>query len=82
MLATAATQFGLATTQSWSQLLAIDQDAPISHDLGKEGRLGLGVFKLHDVHRTTDEPRELGDEIDDDSCVHNQGFSLSSRLRR
>ena len=40
MLAAAATQRCLAATQSRPQLLAIDQDAPIGHDLGKEGRLG------------------------------------------
>jgi hypothetical protein len=62
--ATAATQSGLASTKPQPQTLTIDQHAPIAHDLGKEGRLGLGVFELNDVNRTTDEPRELRAEVD------------------
>ena len=39
-------------------------DAPVGHDLRKEGRLGLGVSELDDVNGTTDEPRELRAEVD------------------
>ncbi|HEY5046127.1 MAG TPA: hypothetical protein VII53_09760 [Solirubrobacteraceae bacterium] len=69
--ATATTQPGLTTAQRRPLILTIDQDTPIAHDLGKEGRLGLGIFELDDVNRTTDEPRELRAEIDNalEACV-------------
>jgi hypothetical protein len=63
MPATTATQSRLATVQSWPQVLTIDQHTPVAQDLGKEGRLGLSVFELDDVNRTTDDPRELRAEV-------------------
>jgi hypothetical protein len=65
VIATATTtQGGLPATQPRPQILAIYKDTPIGHYLGQEGGIGLGVFELHDINRTTGATGELRAEID------------------
>jgi hypothetical protein len=71
VLATATAQSVLASTQPRPQILAIDQYAAVGHDLRQERRLGLSVFELNDVNRTTHEPSQLRDEVDNtlEACI-------------